>query len=64
MEYLAVLLPSLAVGAIFYFVMRAIFNADRAEREAEAAERTARDNSPAQSPSETVADVEDGDTPR
>lgn len=31
------LLPSAAVGAIFYFVMRAIFNADRAERAAQAA---------------------------
>lgn len=41
MEYLAVLLPSAAVGAIFYFVMRAIFNADRAERAAEATERAA-----------------------
>ena len=37
MEYIAVLLPSAAVGAIFYFVMRAIFGADRAERQAEAA---------------------------
>lgn len=34
MEYLAVLLPSVAVGLIFYFVMRAVFNADRSEREA------------------------------
>jgi hypothetical protein len=41
-EYLAVLLPSAAVGAIFYFVMRSIFNADRSEREALAqAERDA-----------------------
>ncbi|GAB3536837.1 hypothetical protein GCM10027403_18950 [Arthrobacter tecti] len=64
MEYLAVLLPSLAVGAIFYFVMRAIFNADRAEREAEAAERTARGNSPAKSAPEDPKDSEDGDTSR
>lgn len=34
MEYVAVLLPSVAVGLIFYFVMRAIFAADRAERAA------------------------------
>jgi hypothetical protein len=42
MEYLAVLLPSAAVGAVFYFVMRSIFNADRSERAALAeAERQA-----------------------
>lgn len=34
MEYVAVILPSLVVGIIFYFVMKAIFNADRAERQA------------------------------
>ena len=34
MEYVAVILPSLGVGAIFYFAMKAIFNADRAERDA------------------------------
>ena len=39
MEYIAVLLPSAAVGTIFYFVMRAVFQADRAEREAEATAR-------------------------
>lgn len=53
MEYLAVLLPSVAVGVIFYFVMKAIFNADRAEREAESAERENLKNSitkPPQSP--------------
>lgn len=37
MEYISVLLPSAAVGAIFYFTMRAIFGADRAERAAQAA---------------------------
>lgn len=37
MEYLSVLLPSAAVGTIFYFTMRAIFGADRAERAAQAA---------------------------
>ena len=35
-EYIAVLLPSAGVGAIFYFAMRAIFGADRAERQAQA----------------------------
>ncbi|WP_298251932.1 hypothetical protein [uncultured Arthrobacter sp.] len=34
MEYLAVLLPSLVLGVIFYFVIKAIFNVDRSEREA------------------------------
>lgn len=51
MEYLTVLLPSLAVGVIFYFVMKAIFNADRAEREAESAERRRRENGIAKPPS-------------
>lgn len=37
MEYIAVLLPSAAVGTIFYLVMRGVFQADRAEREAETA---------------------------
>ncbi|TKV28906.1 hypothetical protein FDK12_04355 [Arthrobacter sp. NamB2] len=34
MEYVAVLLPSACLAVLFYFVIRAIFNADRAEREA------------------------------
>lgn len=34
MDYLAVIVPSLAVGLVFYFAMKAIFNADRHEREA------------------------------
>jgi hypothetical protein len=37
MEYISVLLPSAAVGTIFYFTMRAILGADRAERAAQAA---------------------------
>ncbi|SEE96207.1 hypothetical protein SAMN04489740_3356 [Arthrobacter alpinus] len=42
MEYVAVILPSLGVGALFYFAMKAIFNADRHERDALAqAERDA-----------------------
>ncbi|THJ65145.1 hypothetical protein E8P82_12590 [Arthrobacter echini] len=34
MEYVAVLLPSAVLAVLFYFVIRAIFNADRSEREA------------------------------
>ena len=43
MEYIEVLLPSVAIGVIFYFVMRWVFNADRTERKAarEAEERQA-----------------------
>lgn len=37
MEYVAVILPSLVVGLLFWFAMKAIFNADKAERQAEAA---------------------------
>jgi hypothetical protein len=33
-EYVAVLLPSVCLAVLFYFVIKAIFNADRAEREA------------------------------
>jgi len=42
MEYLWVLAPSLCVALLFYFVMKALFNADRKERQALAeAEREA-----------------------
>lgn len=34
MEYLAVIVPSLGVGIVFFFAMKAIFNADRSERQA------------------------------
>lgn len=34
MEYIAVIVPSLGVGVLFYFAMKAIFNADRSERDA------------------------------
>ncbi|WP_171059259.1 hypothetical protein [Arthrobacter crystallopoietes] len=34
LEYLWVLAPSTGVGLIFYFAMKAVFNADRREREA------------------------------
>ena len=42
MEYLWVLAPSAGVGLLFYLTMKALFNADRREREALAeAEREA-----------------------
>lgn len=49
MEYVAVLLPSLVVGLIFWFAMKSIFNADKSERQAEAraqAEADARSDEP------------------
>lgn len=36
-DYIAVLLPSIGVGLIFWFVMRALFRADRGERRAQEA---------------------------
>jgi hypothetical protein len=33
-EYIAVLLPSVCLAVLFYFVIKAIFNVDRSEREA------------------------------
>jgi hypothetical protein len=33
-EYIAVLLPSACLAVLFYFVIKAIFNVDRSEREA------------------------------
>ena len=36
MEYIAVLLPSVVVGLLFWFAMKSIFNADKSERQAEA----------------------------
>ena len=36
MDYIAVLLPSIVVGLIFWFAMKSIFNADKSERQAEA----------------------------
>jgi hypothetical protein len=48
MDYIAVLLPSVVVGLIFWFVMKAIFNADKSERQAEArAQAEAAVNAPA-----------------
>jgi len=52
-EYVAVLLPSLVVGLLFWFAMKAIFNADKSERQAEARaqeEAEARAASPAERP--------------
>jgi len=34
MDYLAVIVPSVGVGVVFFFAIKAIFNADRSEREA------------------------------
>lgn len=48
MEYLAVLLPSLVLGVIFYFVIKAIFNVDRSEREAMAQAERMQDEQDAQ----------------
>ena len=36
MEYIAVLAPSVVVGLLFWFAMKSIFNADKAERQTEA----------------------------
>lgn len=48
MEYIAVLLPSVVVGLIFWFAMKSIFNADKSERQAEArAQSEAEGNAPA-----------------
>lgn len=42
MEYVEVLLPSICVGGLFYFAMKALLNVDRSERKALAeAEREA-----------------------
>ena len=48
MEYVAVILPSLVVGLIFWFAMKAIFNADKAERQAEARAQAEADSQPGQ----------------
>jgi hypothetical protein len=48
MEYVAVILPSLVVGLIFWFAMKAIFNADKAERQAEARAQAEADSRPVQ----------------
>ena len=48
MEYVAVILPSLVVGLLFWFAMKAIFNADKAERQAEARAQAEADSLPTQ----------------
>jgi flagellar biosynthesis/type III secretory pathway M-ring protein FliF/YscJ len=59
MEYVAVLLPSLVVGLIFWFAMRAIFNADKSERQAEARAQAEADARAAQRPDGQRADRPD-----
>jgi flagellar biosynthesis/type III secretory pathway M-ring protein FliF/YscJ len=59
MEYVAVLLPSLVVGLIFWFAMRAIFNADKSERQAEARAQAEADARAAQRPDGPPADRPD-----
>ena len=53
MEYIAVLLPSVVVGLIFWFAMKSIFNADKSERQAEAGAHA-----------EAEANAQGADTPR
>ena len=53
MEYIAVLLPSVVVGLIFWFAMKSIFNADKSERQAEA-----------RAQAEAEGNVQGADTPR
>lgn len=53
MEYVEVLLPTIVVALIFWFVMRAVFRVDRNERRAEAeadARRAAQAAEPQQKP--------------
>ncbi len=56
---MAVLLPSLVVGLIFWFAMRAIFNADKSERQAEARAQAEADARAAQRPDVPPADRPD-----
>ncbi|MDF2051714.1 hypothetical protein [Arthrobacter sp. Cr_A7] len=62
MEYVAVLLPSLVVGLIFWFAMRAIFNADKSERQAEARAQAEADARAAQRPDGPPADRPDAES--
>ncbi|MCC3281678.1 MULTISPECIES: hypothetical protein [Arthrobacter] len=60
MEYVEVLLPSICVAALFYFVMKAVLNADRSERKALAeAEREAEQAQLAAEPKNDAADGAD-----
>jgi hypothetical protein len=56
MEYVAVLLPSLVVGLLFWFAMKSIFNADKAERQAEARAKAEADARNAEPLNGTAAD--------
>ena len=68
MEYVAVLLPSLVVGLLFWFAMKSIFNADKAERQAEAraqADADVRADAGRSAPASGSAAAQDGtDVPR
>lgn len=60
MEYIAVLLPSIVVGLIFWFAMKSIFNADKAERQAEARAQT---EAGERGPGQDIAGPADGHSP-
>jgi hypothetical protein len=64
-EYVAVLLPSLVVGLLFWFAMKSIFNADKSERQAEArahaeADAQAKSNQDPNGPSNTGPNAGNG----
>ncbi|MGG5172506.1 hypothetical protein ACQR35_10060 [Pseudarthrobacter sp. J1738] len=61
MEYVAVILPSLVVGLIFWFAMRALFNVDRAERQALAAAEQEADSMASNSTPSSVESVRSED---
>ena len=63
MEYVAVLLPSVVVGLLFWFAMKAIFNADKAERQAEARAQAEADARAAQSADRRQAEEPPSDRP-
>lgn len=79
-DYLAVLLPSIGVGLVFWFVMRSLFRADRGERRAQEAvrsdqadaerwyrqlkQREGADRSPTASPSSAPSPARDDDDDR
>ncbi len=52
-EILSAIVPSLGVGLVFWFAMRAVIHADRREREALGRLEAARKNEPA----DTVSDI-------
>ncbi|MEO5779704.1 MULTISPECIES: hypothetical protein [Arthrobacter] len=56
MEYVAVLLPSVVVGLIFWFAMKSIFNADKSERQAEARAQAEADHGTAAPDPESTGD--------